>query len=666
MSAAICLPESVLEKLSDAQKQVVFHGNGPLRVVAGAGAGKTRSLTFRAAHLVNQGVAPERILISTFTNRAANEFRHRLQKILGPSVERLNMGTLHSTGARILRQFGSEAGFNPEFRIFDTRDCYRTLYQAAKDLDIGEAQLSVHSACEQITRFKEQLLLPAAVTERAEQSYNPCDRNIARMYHRYHELLLEAGAMDFSDLVGNTVRLLEAAPRVRERINFLHLLVDEFQDTDRAQFRMLELLLGPEQNLTVIGDHNQSVYSFRGADPRIMLDFVKHFPTATTVALGQNYRSTGAIVGAARSVIMRNTCHIEHDLWTENEIGYPIIVSQMGDEIEEAAQVASQIEKVRKELELEYNDIAVLYRTNIQSQALEHQFLQSRIPHQVVGSRFFERREIRDVVGYLRILKQPNDPLTIEEAINRPRRILSAKSWKAILELRRQQPGDLIGYLRNPEALPIPAKEKWALSRWVAMLAGLFQFGRESTLVELTQHILQATGIEAFHTSRDTDEKKAAGISAEDNLTQLVEILEKRFAGPTSEVLTEFLAYVDLMSDDSADLPLNGVQLMTLHAAKGTEYPVVFMVGVEEKTLPFWRALQDYERPLEALEEERRLMYVGMTRAKQVLYMFHVASRQTRSGQSIRCSPSRFIEEIPAEFKVEWQRERYSSLAAVP
>jgi DNA helicase-2/ATP-dependent DNA helicase PcrA len=658
------LPESVLSRLSDAQKAAVYHPGGPLLVVSGAGSGKTRALTFRAARLVNSGVEPERILVSTFTNRAANEFRHRLEKILGPSVARLNMGTLHSTGARILRMFGGEAGFNPEFRIFDPRDCYRTLYTALRDLDIPEARLSANYAYEQITRYKEQLQTPDDAIENAADSFNVTDREVAQVYQRYSELLLEAGAMDFGDLVGNTVRLLERVPTVRDKTGLQHLLVDEFQDTDPAQFKMLQLLLCPDRNLTAVGDVDQAIYRFRGADHRIMLNFEKHFPGARTVTLGQNYRSTKTIVSAAEQVIIQNTGRIKHSIWTDNGEGYPIIVSQMGDEIEEAAEVANQIERVKQELGLEYKDIAVLYRTNIQSQPLEHQFLQQQIPYQVVGSRFFDRKEIRDVVSYLRVMHQPNNPLTVEEAVNRPRRILSNESWQAILDLRRQNPAELMTYLRNPESLPILPKEKRALGKWIAMIAGFFKFGRQATLLELTHEILDVSGVREYHTKRDTDEKKATGTSAVDNLDRLLEIMEQHFSGQAAEVLPEFIEYVDLMSDDGVDAPVNGVQLMTLHSAKGTEYPVVFMVGVEEKMLPFWRALQDYEHPLEALEEERRLMYVGMTRAKTVLYMFHVASRRIRSGQTVRCAPSRFIGEIPREFKLEWHRDRRGGLAA--
>jgi DNA helicase-2/ATP-dependent DNA helicase PcrA len=648
--------EDRLKCLSPEQKAVVTHRTGPLLVVAGAGSGKTRALTYRAAYLVDTGVAPEQILISTFTNRATREFKERLELLLGDNVNRLALGTLHGTGCKILRTYGELAGFDPKFPIYDSRDSFNVAKKVAVQLGIEKEVMTARAIVDGVCRYKEKLINPNRAKYEATSDY---DRLLADAYECYQTLMEAESAMDFGDLIKNTVYLLEQFPKVRERLGLEYLLVDEFQDTDHSQFTMVKALMGPARNLTAVGDIDQAIYSFRGADHRIMCDFKTYFPDAVVQSLGKNYRCSNTIVSAAAEVIEKNENRIIHDLCTDNPWGESITFVTVRDEREEAAVVVSGIITAHKSFGIPLGEIAVLYRTNIQSQAMEEELLYARIPYHVVGARFFERKEILDVLCYLRVLDNENDSAAWHDLLTRPKKRISDTALKHMATMMTETGLSLAELVKDPESLPITEKQKTALRAITAQVALVRSLMGNETLPQVVHKILIMAGIKEFYKERESAESSAKGTNALDNLNRLLTIIANGYGGIAIEALPDFLDFASLLSDEQDQA--EGVQLMTLHAAKGTEFQAVFLLGVEEDSIPHWRAKNSPD-PHSAIEEERRLFYVGMTRAKKRLYLTNARNRKNLQQQQITCSPSRFLKDIPSALMVKWNaNDRFAS-----
>ena len=651
--------------LNDAQKMAVLHHEGPLLILAGAGSGKTKTLTHRIAHLIaNEAVWPNEILAVTFTNKAAKEMRERLWRLMKPDAvnaasRRLQgeerdsgfipesraegqapprsflpwMGTFHGICVRLLRQDGAAIGIQSNFVIYDEDDRQGLIKQAMKELSIGTDQIKPRSVSAAISGAKNELIGPE---DYLASAHYPNQQAIARIYERYEEMRRDAGALDFDDLLIETVRLLRDAPEIRScyQRQFKHILIDEYQDTNAAQYAIVKSLVNPAKNICVVGDDWQSIYSWRGADFKNILNFERDFPGAVVVKLEQNYRSTESILEAAHNVITKNIERTDKTLWTDAGKGAPIEVQSVYDEAEEALVVASRVSAQASIGAREYGDFAVLYRTNAQSFAFERAFLQHRIPYQIVGGvRFYDRAEIKDIVAYLRLLYQPNDRMSFSRIVNVPTRGVGAASFEKFVGWQAGSGMDIVSALVNVEQTstltPRAKKSLAALGEKLRSLQAMVESGEGPSeiierLVELVQyrdHILDGT-------PQAEDREANLGVLISD---------AKSFAG-----LPDFLEEVALMSSADTANDEQKVTLMTLHAAKGLEFPVVFMVGMEDGLFPSSRALEEGPRQL---EEERRLCYVGMTRAREELHLTYTQSRY-QFGVRSYSSPSRFLDDM--------------------
>lgn len=630
----------ILEGLNDAQKSAVLHTSGPLLILAGAGSGKTKTLTHRIAHLLmNEGVWPNEILAVTFTNKAAKEMRERLAVLTRQPNSRSFMpwmGTFHGICVRLLRQDGASIGIQPNYVIYDEDDRQGLIKQAMKQLSISGDQIKPRSVSAAISSAKNELLDPE---EYAASAHYPNQQAIARIYARYEELRRAAGALDFDDLLIETVRLLREVPAVRSRYQqqFKHILIDEYQDTNAAQYAIVKSLVNPDKNICVVGDDWQSIYSWRGADFKNILNFERDFKGALVVKLEQNYRSTESILEAAHNVITKNVERTDKKLWTDAGKGQPIEIQAVYDEAEEAFAVASRITAQTSIGARGYQDFAVLYRTNAQSFAFERAFLQHRIPYQIVGGvRFYDRAEIKDIVAYLRLLYQPNDRMSFSRIVNVPKRGVGAASFEKFIAWQAGSGMDIISSLVNAEqtsSLTPRAKIALvALGEKLRTLQAMIESGANPS--EIIERLVDAVNYRDHildGTPQAEDREENVGVLVSD---------AKSFAS-----LPDFLEEVALMS--SVDTATNEpkVTLMTLHAAKGLEFPVVFMVGMEDGLFPSSRALEEGPKQL---EEERRLCYVGMTRAREELHLSYAQSR-LQFGQRSYGSPSRFLEDMGYE-----------------
>lgn len=627
----------ILEGLNDAQKSAVLHTTGPLLILAGAGSGKTKTLTHRIAHLIaNEAVWPNEILAVTFTNKAAKEMRERLSHLLRQPNSRSFMpwmGTFHGICVRLLRQDGAAIGIQSNFVIYDEDDRQGLIKQAMKELSISGDQIKPRSVSAAISSAKNELVDPE---EYAATAHYPNQQAIARIYARYEELRKAAGALDFDDLLIETVRLLREVPGVRSRYQqqFKHILIDEYQDTNAAQYAIVKSLVNPAKNICVVGDDWQSIYSWRGADFKNILNFERDFKGALVVKLEQNYRSTESILEAAHNVITKNIERTDKKLWTDVGKGAPIEIQAVYDEAEEAFAVASRINAQTSIGARGYQDFAVLYRTNAQSFAFERAFLQHRIPYQIVGGvRFYDRAEIKDIVAYLRLLYQPNDRMSFSRIVNVPKRGVGAASFEKFIAWQAGSGMDIISSLVNAEqtsSLTPRAKIALvALGEKLRTLQAMVESGANPS--EIIERLVESVNYRDHildGTPQAEDREENVGVLVSD---------AKSFAS-----LPDFLEEVALMS--SADTATNEpkVTLMTLHAAKGLEFPVVFMVGMEDGLFPSSRALEEGPKQL---EEERRLCYVGMTRAREELHLSYAQSR-LQFGQRSYGSPSRFLEDM--------------------
>lgn len=628
----------LLQDLNPAQADAVQTTSGPLLILAGAGSGKTKTLTHRIAYLIaNERVWPNEILAVTFTNKAAREMRERLGALLGQDGGARNfmpwMGTFHGICVRLLRMDGDKVGISPNYVIYDEDDRQGLIKQAMKQLSIGDKQIKPRAVSSVISNAKNELVDP----EEFEAGANyPFQKEVAKIYSLYEKMRKEAGALDFDDLLIETVRLFKEHPETRKkwRAQFKHILIDEYQDTNAAQYAIVKSLVNDDRNICVVGDDWQSIYSWRGADFTNILNFERDFKGAKIVKLEQNYRSTGAILEAAHSVITKNTQRTDKKLWTAEPAGAPVQVHGVYDESEEAYTVASRISAQTSIGARGYGDFAVLYRTNAQSYTLERALLQHRIPYQIIGGvRFYDRKEIKDITAYLRLLYQPNDRMSFSRIVNVPTRGIGATSLEKFMLWQAQSGMDIISSLVNVEQTStITPRAKTALATLGELLRNLQgKLQSETPPSELIETLVNKTGYRDFilDGTPQAEEREA-------NIGSLISDA-KAFL-----TLPDFLEEIALMSSADTSSNEQKVTLMTIHAAKGLEFPVVFMVGMEEGIFPNARVQDDGPA---ALEEERRLCYVGMTRAREELHLSYAGSR-LQFGQRGYNMPSRFLSDM--------------------
>ena len=627
---------NVLEGLNDAQKSAVQTTSGPLLILAGAGSGKTKTLTHRIANLIaHEGVWPDEILAVTFTNKAAREMRERLAQLLGQPNTRSFMtwmGTFHGICVRLLKIDGEVIGVPKNFVIYDEDDRVGLIKHAMKSLGVSDKQIKSKAVSAAISKAKNDLVLP---DEYSQTAHYPFQQAVASLYAEYERQRKAAKALDFDDLLLETVRLLrESVPtRKKWQQKFKHILIDEYQDTNAAQYAIVKSLVNEQKNICVVGDDWQSIYSWRGADFTNILNFERDFAGASVVKLEQNYRSSGAILDAAHSVITKNSNRTDKKLWTAAGQGHPVEIHETYDEAEEARLVASRIKAQTMIGARRPRDFAVLYRTNAQSYTLERAFLQERIPYQIVGGvRFYDRKEIKDVTAYLRLIYQPDDVMSFSRIANVPARGIGPTSLEKFLIGRANTSIDIITALTNAAQFGLTPRAAKALEQLGAVLskaAGMV--AAQAQPVEIIETILNSTGYKQF-LSDGTPQ-------AEERLENIGSLISDAAAFAS---LPDFLDEVALMSSVDSQSKDDTVTLMTLHAAKGLEFPVVFIVGMEEGILPHSRV---YDGSPDDLEEERRLCYVGMTRAREELHLGYAASR-LQFGTRGYNMPSRFLEDM--------------------
>jgi DNA helicase-2/ATP-dependent DNA helicase PcrA len=670
--------DQLLDGLNPQQRQAVLHEGSPLLIVAGAGSGKTAVLTRRIAYLLAaREVGVGQVLAITFTNKAAAEMRERVVALVGPRARSMWVSTFHSTCVRILRNQASLLpGLNSNFSIYDADDSRRLLLMIGKDMGLDTKRYSPRLLANGISNHKNELIGPEQATAEASEAGEELPRIIAEVYGEYQRRLRAANALDFDDLIGETVAVLQAFPQIAQyyRRRFRHILVDEYQDTNHAQYVLVRELVGretvdgvPPAELCVVGDADQSIYAFRGATIRNIEDFERDFPSATTILLEQNYRSTQTILSAANSVIARNAGRREKRLWTDAGDGELIVGYVADNEHDEARFVAQEIDALVDDGG-SYNDVAVFYRTNNSSRALEEVFIRAGIPYKVVGGvRFYERREIRDIVAYLRVLDNPGDSVSMRRILNTPRRGIGDRAEACVAVYAENTGASFNDALQAAAEGKVPmlnTRSEKAIAGFVEMLDQLR--GRlDGELGELVEAVLDRTGYRTdLESSSDPQD-----LARLDNLNELVSVAHEFSTDlanaealgevdpadediPDTGVLAAFLERVSLVAD-ADELPEHGagvVTLMTLHTAKGLEFPVVFVTGWEDGMFPHMRALGD---PTE-LSEERRLAYVGITRARQRLYVSRARIRSSW-GQPMLNPESRFLKEIPQHL-IDWRR----------
>jgi len=630
----------ILDGLNSAQAEAVQTTSGPLLILAGAGSGKTKTLTHRIAYLIShESIWPNEILAVTFTNKAAKEMRTRLGTLLGQDSQSRGfmpwMGTFHGICVRLLRADGQAIGIARNFVIYDEDDRRGLIKQALKQLSISDKELKAQSVSSTISNAKNEMINP----EEFEASANsPYQKNIAKIYEKYEALRKKAEALDFDDLLLEVVRLFKEEPDVRKKWqkNFKHILIDEYQDTNAAQYNIVKSLVGKEQNICVVGDDWQSIYSWRGADFTNILNFERDFSGAKVVKLEQNYRSTGNILDAASNVISKNVQRSDKKLWTKEGPGAPVQVHGVYDEAEEAELVAERISSHVAMKARSFKDFAVLYRTNAQSYTLERAFLRLRVPYQIIGGvRFYDRREIKDVISYLRLIYQPNDRMSFSRIVNVPTRGVGDTSLERFLTWQASTDMDILSALINvDQTSTVTTRAKQALVALGEKLRIAQSLIDTASPSEIIEKLIELTGYKDYIQDGSPQAEERDG-----NIGALISDAQS-FAS-----LSDFLEEVALMSSADTDNDGQKVTLMTLHAAKGLEFPVVFIVGMEEGIIPHARV---YEAGPAELEEERRLAYVGMTRAREELHLTYAQSR-LQFGQRGYNAMSRFISDMGNE-----------------
>lgn len=629
-----------LSLLNPEQREAVDHESGPLMIIAGAGSGKTRVITTRIAKLIQSGVPPYRILAVTFTNKAAREMRERVESLVGPAASSMWIGTFHSICARMLRIDGSAIGLDPRFVIYDDGDQVSLIRDILKQKGLDDKSFQPRGVLAEISRAKEQLLGPEKYSEQASGFF---ERTVAPVYKEYNQALARANALDFDDILYKSVRLLEQSEAVREKYQerFLHVLVDEYQDVNLAQYQLANTLADKHRNMTIVGDDDQSIYAWRGADVSLMLRFTSDHPDAKVITLAQNYRSTKKILDAAYHVVRQNRSRSEKRLWTENEDGAPIYLAEAGSENDEARMVADVIAREVNRGRRKFGDFAILYRTNAMSRAVEEAFLTMRLPHILVGGqRFYDRKEIKDMIAYLRVIWNPSDDVSIKRVINVPARAVGAGALTKAEDWASKNGVTLFQTLTDIAfEQTLMKKTMQGVRSFTDVITDAAPYVEAGPITPILKHVLSASGYMDMLRSERTDEAQ----SRLENLQELVSVASQYDQDNEEPNLGNFLENIALVADvDSLVDEGDAITLMTLHSSKGLEFPVVFLMGLEEGVFPHSRALgSDTE-----LEEERRLCYVGMTRARQQLFLTY-ARRRATYGQANFNPRSRFIEDIP-------------------
>lgn len=627
---------NILSGLNQEQKEAVTSVDGPVLVISGPGSGKTRILTHRVAYLIQKGIPPENILAVTFTNKAANEMKERIVKLLKDikGTKNPTIGTFHSICARILRREAKSLGYSPDFVIYDEKDSLGLIKRVMEELEISQEQFKPRTVQENISAAKNELIDTKTY---AENSRGYFEETISKIYHLYQEKLKEMKALDFDDLIRLVVLLFQKNPEVLEKYQnkWQYILVDEFQDINHAQYVSINLLVKKYKNIFVVGDFDQSIYMFRGADFRNILNFEKEYPHTKIIFLEQNYRSTQNILKAASSIISKNIERKEKKLWTKNPPGSPIVIFEAKDEKEEGKFITSEIEDKISNFGFWLSDFTVLYRTNAQSRAIEEAFLKAGLSYKVVGTvKFYDRKEIKDLLAYLKVIQNPNDLVSLERIVNLPPRGLGKVNLGVLPAAREIHPK---GWT---------PKKKIAWQKFNQLITELHQASQTISLTKLLKLIIKKTGYDDYIL------KDKEGESRWENIEELFSVTKKYDSFPPPEGLKSFLEETSLMQNhDEVETEKNLVNLMTLHCAKGLEFPVVFIIGCEEGIFPHARSFLDKTQ----MEEERRLCYVGMTRAKQLLYLIF-SQRRLLFGTTLSNPPSRFLTDLPRHL-IEWREK---------
>lgn len=654
----------IFDTLNDRQCEAVKHTEGPLLITAGAGSGKTKVLTCRIAHLLELGVAPYRILAITFTNKAAKEMKERVTNLVGAQADSIWLSTFHSFCAKLLRfEVDGFHGYTRNFTIYDSSDQLVLVKDCLKKLNLDDKQFMPRSVLGTISSAKNVLMDAKAFAAKASDFY---EQKVADVYALYQEKLRENNAVDFDDLLFLAVRLLQEKEDVREKYQsrFQYILVDEYQDTNHAQYALTKILAARWRNICVVGDADQSIYAWRGADIRNIIDFTRDYPDAASIKLEQNYRSTKTILHAANAVIDNNESRPKKTLWTENPAGNKIIHYQAQTEHDEADYIAGVIYN-RHEISHEpYGDMAILFRTNAQSRVLEEKLMRYAIPYTMVGgTKFYDRKEIKDVLAYLRLLYNPEDSLSLTRIINVPKRNIGATTMEHVAAYAEAQGISLFEALSSTDEIPVTKRAKASLENFAAMIFDLLNDIEGKDVLSLIETVIKQTG---YGDMLDKEaEHDPQGESRKENVGEFLSVAKDYMDSNPEGNLQDFLENVALVSDvDDFESSDSKVTLMTLHAAKGLEFPVVFLTGLDEGLFPHSRTLMDPAQ----VEEERRLAYVGITRAERQLYVTNTVTR-TMYGRISAYMPSRFLAEIPPQFMEDYHRKSampQSRTTAVP
>lgn len=654
----------IFDTLNDRQCEAVKHTEGPLLITAGAGSGKTKVLTCRIAHLLELGVAPYRILAITFTNKAAKEMKERVTNLVGAQADSIWLSTFHSFCAKLLRfEVDGFHGYTRNFTIYDSSDQLVLVKDCLKKLNLDDKQFMPRSVLGTISSAKNVLMDAKAFAAKASDFY---EQKVADVYALYQEKLRENNAVDFDDLLFLAVRLLQEKEDVREKYQsrFQYILVDEYQDTNHAQYALTKILAARWRNICVVGDADQSIYAWRGADIRNIIDFTRDYPDAASIKLEQNYRSTKTILHAANAVIDNNESRPKKTLWTENPAGNKIIHYQAQTEHDEADYIAGVIYN-RHEISHEpYGDMAILFRTNAQSRVLEEKLMRYAIPYTMVGgTKFYDRKEIKDVLAYLRLLYNPEDSLSLTRIINVPKRNIGATTMEHVSAYAEEQGISLFEALSSTDEIPVTKRARTSLENFAAMIFDLLNDIEGKDVLSLIETVIKQTG---YGDMLDKEaEHDPQGESRKENVGEFLSVAKDYMDSNPDGNLQDFLENVALVSDvDDFESSDSKVTLMTLHAAKGLEFPVVFLTGLDEGLFPHSRTLLDPSQ----VEEERRLAYVGITRAERQLYVTNATTR-TMYGRISAYMPSRFLAEIPPQLMEDYHRKSampQSRTTAVP
>ncbi len=639
----------ILISLNPEQKKAVQHVYGPLLIIAGAGSGKTRVLTHRMAYLLEQGIKPYNILALTFTNKAANEMKERISKLISADATRqLWAGTFHSIFARILRTEAPLIGYTSSFSIYDTDDSLKVIRRILSDMGLSQQKFPPQGFRSRISQAKNK---GQTWQEYSEAADNQIDMTTADVFKEYEKQLKSSNSMDFDDLLINMVVLLENNPDILQKYQsrFKYILVDEYQDTNRTQYDVLNLLAKSHKNIAVVGDDAQSIYRWRGAEIKNILDFQNFYVNTNVIRLEQNYRSTKTIIEAAGNVIAKNRRQIPKKLWTENVQGEKIDIIQCQDDRNEASKIVSILKKKKEEHKLDYGDFAVLYRINSQSLVLENAFRRAKIPYLIIGGiSFYKRKEVKDAMAYLRLLVNQDDDQALLRCINEPPRGIGDTSIKHIVNYKNEHNITLYeAFLNADKNAYLQNRAKNAVSEFTTLIDDFIQKKEEMNTKELVIDFIESTGLPEMYKDIGTED----ALDRWNNLQQIISDVATYLRDKPEATLEEYLQETSLMSDiDEKDMTLDHVKLMTMHAAKGLEFPYVFIAGMEEGLFPLSRA----EMHPEEEEEERRLFYVGMTRAEQKLYLMY-AKRRMRFGETKDCTPSPFLKELDKKY-INWDK----------